>query len=146
MKKNINLIAKLDNLNHILDLDMCENFKSLLENNSLIIEFELYEKISKNIPKCQTIIFCKDPNKIHKGCYSVSNIETGINIANKKIYAAGGAEFYKLIMPLCHNLYINRDTRIPPGQTLFPDINNKKWKLISSEINGGTIEEIYNRI
>ena len=84
MKKNINLVASLNN-DMITDYIVSDNFLSLIENNSLLIDLDLYDKIHKDLPKCQIIILCDDNKKINKGCYTVSNIETGINIANKKM-------------------------------------------------------------
>jgi dihydrofolate reductase len=123
-----------------------KRFKELTIGNTVIMGRKTYESIGKPLPDRKNIILTRNKNYIAKGCYVVNNIESALTISNNDIYVAGGAEIYKSMMPLCHKLYLTRVNLVPPGDTFFPDINYKNWKLESHEDVGTHEYQNYVRI
>ena len=79
----------------------------------------------------------------HDGIIVTTTLERAIDIAKKiaaetgqdEIMIGGGAEIYKLALPLADRLYLTEIHLKPEGDTKFPDFDRKDWVETKSEFH-----------
>ena len=96
----------------------------------------IFSRIGKPLPgrKNIVLVFEKDPTLV--GCEQATSLKEAFEIASadkQEVFVIGGASIYKQSIDFADKLYVTRIHASPDGDTSFPEINPKKWKLISSE-------------
>lgn len=66
--------------------------------------------------------------------------------AGKDIFIAGGGEIYRQTIDLADRLYITHIDQEFEGDTRFPPIDPKKWRLASEEKHDGYNFAVYEKI
>lgn len=147
----INIIASISNNNvigHKGDMPWkqksdLKRFKEITEEHIVIMGRKTYESIGGRLSGRINIIITKNASFNAFGCYIVSSVKESINLSQKLIddgifeisddvFVIGGGEIYKEFMPMADKLYITRlNCDIENGDTYFPEIDKKYWKLIS---------------
>lgn len=107
----------------------------------------IFSRIGKPLPgrKNIVLVFEKDPSLV--GCEQATSLNEAFNLANSKdqeVFVIGGASIYKQSIDLADKLYITRIHASPEGDTYFPEINAKEWKMVSSEDHGKDAKNEYN--
>lgn len=79
-----------------------------------------------------------------------SSLEDAWNIAEEtgkeKVFVAGGGKVYEQCMDLADKIVFTRVKRkVEDGDVFFPEINDKKWRLVSSEEHDELVFEEYVR-
>lgn len=97
-----------------------------------------HEAIGRPLPKRRNIVISRDPAYKAEGCDAVTTIEQAIDVAKRdnpeETFVIGGAEIYKLALPLIDRLYFTRvHTTVEGGDTFFPEVHWDEWKEIRSE-------------
>jgi len=119
------------------DLDY---FKSITWGNLVIMGRRTYESIGKPLPGRVNIVFSS--NELEDDVWSVKNVEEFQMLwqektregswKDKELFVIGGAELFRLFLPLARKLYITRIHADFPGDTHFPEIDRQKWQLVST--------------
>jgi dihydrofolate reductase len=138
-------------------------FKKMTLGKPVLMGRKCYESLGKPLPGRLNIVITSNPDRIreqatalfinmeeaaaipdsgHKtGLIVVSSIEAAIAEARKtgapEIMNIGGAQIYAAIMPFTQRLYLTRIDRDYEGDTFFPALDEKEWKLVSSERQDG---------
>jgi dihydrofolate reductase len=77
------------------------------------------------------IVITRDPSYTHLSATVTTSLERALEIARKyggdEIMIAGGAEIYKLAMPMADRLYLTEIHLKPEGDTKFPAFDRKGW-------------------
>jgi dihydrofolate reductase len=109
------------------------HFKQLTSLNTIIMGRKTYESIGKPLPNRQNIIVSRQENYFVEGCIVVSSIEKAIEFAKnektEKVFFIGGAEIYKLALPICTHLYLTYVHTNVIGDA-FLTINTSDWHEI----------------
>ncbi len=136
-KSQNNVIGKNNGLIWNIPDDL-KRFKMLTTNHTIIMGRKTFESIGRVLPNRFHIILSNDEN------YKVNNSNVKIvnNIDELEQYiqdeaehfVIGGAMIYKLLMPKCNKLYITQVEKEFEGDTFFPEINEKEWKIVKEEI------------
>lgn len=62
----------------------------------------------------------------------------------KELMVIGGGEIYKMYFPKADCIYLTRVDTVIEGDTFFPAINDKEWKLVSRLENSADDKHAYN--
>jgi len=115
-------------------------FKSLTWDNIVIMGRRTYESIGKPLPGRINVIFSS--NEIDDDVCRVADITEFQQLwqnksrngswRDKELFVIGGAELFKLFLPQAQKLYITRIHKDFPGDTHFPEYDEREWQLVST--------------
>ena len=80
------------------------------------------------------IVLSRDKNYTAEGvvvCNDIAELEKTVeNYSTDDVFVIGGAEIYKLLLPLCDTAYVTEIDDEKPADKFFPDIaSDSRWKL-----------------
>jgi dihydrofolate reductase len=119
-------------------------FKEKTTNNTIIMGRKSYEAIGHALPNRVNIVISKNENYKLSDCYTVTSIEQALNLAqelyvnsekttDKQIFVIGGAQIYKLALPLVDKLYITEIKGEFEGDAFFDKVDLNIWKEASRD-------------
>ena len=119
--------------------DDLKRFKELTKNNVIIMGQKTYESLPiKPLPKRYNIVITDNKDISFFGCEMAYSIDDAIYKSDNwskdgEIFVIGGGSIYKQFFNYADKLYITKVHENFEGDTYFPIINNKDWKLISEK-------------
>ncbi|MBS3105080.1 type 3 dihydrofolate reductase [Candidatus Woesearchaeota archaeon] len=104
-------------------------FREATKHKPVIMGRKTHESIGRPMPERLNIIITRDKNYKTDGCVVVNNKEDAIKAAkgNNEIMVIGGAEIYKLFLPIADRLCITKVHGTFKGDTYFPEFNEDEW-------------------
>lgn len=111
-------------------------FKSTTLNHHVIMGRKTLESIVNPLPKRTNIVLTRDLFFVATNVVVAHTMDEALDFAEQngeeEVFILGGAEIYKLSMPYLDKLYLTEvDTEVPDGDTFFPEVDWKEWKLLS---------------
>lgn len=122
-------IGKNNDLLFHLPQDM-KYFRETTTGKTVIMGRKTLESFpnKKPLPNRRNIVLTKDQDYICQGAEVVLNIED-INAENDA-FVIGGAEIYRLLLPLCDTAYITKVDADGNADKYFPNLDeNEDWEL-----------------
>jgi len=117
-------------------------FYKLTKNHHVIMGHRTFHEfgVSKPLPDRTNIILSKQAGLKIEGCIVYNSINDAIDFAysnhESELFIIGGGNIYRQAIEIADKLYITViHTVIEKGDTFFPDIDEKIWKLISSDFH-----------
>jgi len=90
----------------------------------------------KNRPN---IVITRDASYAHPGATVTTSLDKALDIARQtgstEIMVAGGAEIYKLALPVADRLYLNEIHLKPEGDAIFPAFDRSDWTETKREFH-----------
>lgn len=133
---NDNVIGKDNKLIWKLPEDL-KRFRAITTGKTIIMGRKTFESLGRVLPNRKHIIITRNQN------YKVENeqVEVIYNVEDLKPYieseeeniVIGGAEIYKMLIEKAEKLYITRIYESFEGDTYFPPIDEKIWKIEKAE-------------
>ncbi|MFT5970153.1 MAG: dihydrofolate reductase [Flavobacteriales bacterium] len=129
-----NVIGNNNELIWHLSADL-KRFKALTTGHHIIMGRKTFESIGKPLPNRTTVIITRNPAYQIEGCITVNSLEKALEVSkNDDIsYIIGGAEIYKLALPLADKIELTRIEKDFEGDAYFPEINESEWSVTESE-------------
>jgi len=97
--------------------------------------FESIPEKFRPLPNRPNIVLSRNAAYEAKGCTTVSDLETALNIAKEsqeeEVFIIGGAQIYKMGLAHADRLYITEVKGNFDGDTFFPEFDNSTWKETS---------------
>jgi dihydrofolate reductase len=94
----------------------------------------LHDKF-KPLPNRTNIVVTRQKDFNAPGCTVVNSIDDAIAVARKdneaETFVIGGAEIYKLSLPVTNRIYLTEIHAPVDGDTFYPEFNKADWKEIS---------------
>lgn len=110
-------------------------FKALTMGHHLIMGRRTWDEVGKPLPGRRTVVVTRNPDlALPAGVLLADSVEQALQLAksDEEPFIAGGAEIYRLSMPLAGRLYLTRVHAEVEGDTFFePELDG--WNLVSSE-------------
>ncbi len=143
-KAKNNIIGKDNKLLWNIPEDM-KRFKSLTTGHTIIMGRKTFESIGKVLPERKHVIFSQNlglriDDENVKVVHSLAEIQEYIT-NDEENFVIGGAMIYNLLMPQVKKMYITEINENFDGDTVFPKIDETKWKEIE-RIKGNPTEDI----
>ncbi len=126
-----NVIGKNNELIWHLSEDL-KRFKKLTSGHPVIMGRKTYESLPfKPLPKRKNIILSSQKKLIFEGAITVNSIEDALKECKNEdeIFICGGAEIYKLFLPIADKMYLTRIHQSFEGDTFFPEIDYLIWEV-----------------
>ena len=143
---NISLIAAIDKdgvigwnnqLPWYLPTDL-RRFKKITMGKPLIMGRRTHESLGKPLPGRKNIVITRNINYMAPGCIVVSSADEALKAAgnSKEVMIIGGAEIYKLFLPMANKIYFTRihEKSHYFGDTHFPKFDEDEWNLIKTKL------------
>jgi dihydrofolate reductase len=133
------VIGKANDLPWHLPDDM-KFFMLTTKGHHVIMGRKNYESLPEKfrpLPNRTSIVVTRQNNYKAPGCSIVHQLEEGVKQAEangeQELFIIGGAEIYKLGMPLADKLYLTEIHATIDGDTTFPFYPRELWREISRQ-------------
>jgi dihydrofolate reductase len=131
-----NAIGKDNKLLWSLPNDM-KFFKNTTWGMPVIMGRKTFESLKKDLPGRFNIVITRHQDIKVKNIIVAKDLNDALLKASKtnckEAFVIGGGEIYKQFIKVADRIYITRVHATFDGDTFFPVIDEKKWKLISNE-------------
>ena len=129
-----NVIGNKDDLPWRLSADL-KRFKKLTMGHHIIMGRKTFDSIGRLLPGRTTVIITRKNDYQFEGAKVANSLESAIEICrdDPTPFVTGGAEIYRIAIPLVSHLHLTRVHTQIEGDTFLPEINWEQWTLINSE-------------
>jgi dihydrofolate reductase len=120
-------------------------FKNITYGMPVIMGRKTFESLGKSLKGRTNIVITRHPNT-YKTAFSelrlvkVASLDEAIRAAEetdaKECYVIGGGEIYRQAISITNRIYITRVHTTVEGDTFFPVIDEKIWKLTHADAFG----------
>mgnify|MGYP000111216531 CR=1 FL=1 len=113
--------------------DDFKRFKALTSGHYIILGRKTFESFPKPLPNRTHVIITRQKNFQAPGHIVVNSLNEAIAAIPKneeKAFVIGGGEIYKQAMSRVDQLEITHVHTTVEGDTFFPEIDQKQWKVI----------------
>jgi len=118
-------------------------FVRMTKHKPVIMGRKTFESLKAPLKDRTNIVITRDASYSRPGIIVATTLEKAFDIARKiaaetaqdEIMVAGGAEIYKLALPLADRLYLTEIHLKPEGDTKFPAFDRKEWVETKSEFH-----------
>lgn len=108
-------------------------FRSVTSGHPIIMGRKTYDSIGRPLPKRQNIVISRQDISI-EGCTVVHSLEEALEkVDSEDVFIIGGAQIYKLALPMANRLYVTNVKHDYAGDTHFPEWSKEEWREVSSE-------------
>lgn len=119
-------------------------FKEKTTNNTIIMGRKSYEAIGHALPKRVNIVISKNENYKLSDCYTATSLQKAFSLAQElfvnseqtneqQIFVIGGAQIYKLALPLVDKLYVTEIKGEFEGDAFFDKVDLNIWEEVSRD-------------
>ena len=129
------VIGRAGGLPWRLKSDM-QRFRALTFGHPVLMGRKTYQSIGKPLPGRTNIVVSREPAFAAPGILVARGLDAALGVARgdalrrgvSAIMVIGGADLYAQAMPLASRLEITRVHASPPGDALFPTIDEREWR------------------
>ncbi|GEO08602.1 dihydrofolate reductase [Segetibacter aerophilus] len=129
-----NVIGKNNDLPWRLPNDM-KYFKNTTWGMPVIMGRKTFQSMTEPLAGRTNIVITRQTNWKPEGAVVVNNLSDALFVAkdadSKEVFVIGGGEIFKDAIKKADRIYMTRIHTILDGDAHFPEIEEKKWKLIS---------------
>ena len=107
-------------------------FRTTTSGHPVIMGRKTFESLgSKPLPKRTNIVITRAEREF-EGALTAHSLQEAIRMAgdDEEIFIMGGAQIYHEALPVVDRMYITHVGRDYEGDTVFPEIDYSKWKLV----------------
>lgn len=109
-------------------------FKRVTMGHPIIMGRKTHESIGKPLAGRENVVVTRDPGYTATGCTVVHSVQEVLDrFGDQEVFVIGGAQMMREFLPMTHKLYMTRIDHAFEGDTFFPEINEREWRLISQE-------------
>lgn len=111
------------------------HFKTLTMGKPILMGRKTFESIGRPLPGRHNVVVSRDPLRSFAGCSIVGSFEDALELLKlaEEVMVIGGAEIYRLALPLADRLYLTRVHASFEGDTYFPDYDPDLWREVAIE-------------
>lgn len=112
-----------------------KRFKKLTMGHHIIMGRKTFESIGRLLPGRTTVIVTRQKDYQVQGAIVVHSIESALEASagDDSPFVTGGAEIYRLALPLVDEIQLTRVHAQTQGDTFLPEIDWSEWEPISWE-------------
>ena len=123
------VIGKDGNMPWHLSEDL-KRFRRLTMGHHIVMGRKTWESIGRLLPGRKHIIISRKPGYDVPGAKVVDSFDAAIAAAqgDSEIFVIGGAEIYRLALPLADHIYATEIDGSFEGDTFFPPLDMAMWK------------------
>ncbi|MDJ0879979.1 MAG: dihydrofolate reductase [Halieaceae bacterium] len=116
-------------------------FKQVTLGKPVIMGRKTWESMNRALPGRTNIVITRQPDYVAEGARVVPDLSAAIELAESvamidgvdEVMIIGGAEIYRLALPMADRLYLTEVHAEVEGDTFFPDWDREQWREASRE-------------
>jgi dihydrofolate reductase len=119
-----------------------KRFKALTTGKPVVMGRKTFQSIGKPLAQRANIVISRDPSFGAPGIDVASSLDAALILARARgrcmagadeICVIGGGEIYRQALAFADRLYLTQVLADPPGDTYFPPVDAKEWKVVAAE-------------
>ncbi|MCJ7756768.1 MAG: dihydrofolate reductase [Gillisia sp.] len=117
--------------------DDFKRFKKLTSGHHIIMGRKTFDTFPKLLPNRTHVVITRQDNFIREDVLVVNSLKRAIELSadDPQPFVIGGGEIYKMAMKLADKIELTRVHGNFESDTLFPEIDENQWKLVSEEFH-----------
>lgn len=129
-------------------------FKKNTLGKPILMGRRTFDSIGRALPGRDNLVLTRHPEFATKNVIPVSSIEQAMATVDgeDELMVIGGAQVYKIALPLADRLFITHIEAKYDGDTHFPEVDWPQWRLVSEDRHSATTNtpacrfSIYDRV
>jgi dihydrofolate reductase len=115
--------------------DDLQRFKALTMGKPIVMGRKTWESIGRPLPGRQNIVITRQSGLPAAGATVVASLAGALAAAGSaaEICVIGGAEIYRLVLPLAGVIHLTRVHAVVPADTFFPSLDAAHWTQTGCE-------------
>jgi dihydrofolate reductase len=111
-----------------------KRFKAITLGKPVLMGRKTFESIGKPLPGRTNLVLTRDRLWQAAGTVVVHSLDEALASTrdSTEIAGIGGAEIYRLLMPLANRIYLTRIHADFAGDTVFPPLDRSAWRELES--------------
>jgi dihydrofolate reductase len=125
--------------------DDLKRFKRVTLGKPVVMGRKTFESIGKPLPGRQNIVVTRDANYRREGITVVHGVDAALDASagQAEIMVIGGAELFRLFLPLASRVHLTRVHGDIPGDVKWAPLDVHEWKIVESESHETDERHIY---
>lgn len=145
-----NVIGNKNDLPWHLPEDL-KHFKELTLGKTVVMGRKTYESIvarlGKPLPGRKNVIITRQTEyQAPSDVLIFGSLDEARQKLKEDLYIIGGAEIFKLALPLAQKMYLTRVRGNYEGDAFFPEVDFSQWEKIGEENHQGYTFEVYKKV
>ena len=109
-------------------------FKVTTMGSPMIMGRKTFDSLPGLLPGREHIVLTRDLDWSHDGVEVAHSVEEALALAaGERVSVIGGAEIYRLFLPLAERIHLTEVHATPEGDTVFPQLNAHDWNVARGE-------------
>ncbi len=124
-------------------------FREQTRHKPVIMGRKTFESMgSKPLPNRLNIILTHALNFTAADCKITHSVEEAVKAAGhcEEMMIIGGAEIYEAFLPIASRIYLTVIHQTYAGDTVFPTVDWRAWKILSEEKRDGFTLKVFDKI
>ena len=92
-----------------------------------------FESLPRVLPGRRHIVLTRDANWSAEGAEVASDVDDALRLAGEKVSVIGGAEIFRLFLPLAQRIELTEVLADVDGDTFLDDLRTGEWREVWSE-------------
>lgn len=115
-----------------------KRFKALTMGKPMLMGRRTFDSIGKALPGRTNIVLTRSPDWQAPGVVVVRSVDEALEHAKDvpELAVIGGAEIFRLTLPLADRIHLTQVHANIPGDTVFPALDPRAWREVSRETFG----------
>ena len=111
-------------------------FKRLTMGAPMVMGRKTFESLPGLLPGRRHIVFTRDPEWRSEGAEVVRTVGEAIQAADsQRLSVIGGAEIFRLFLPVADRIELTEVHARPEGDTFLPPFDRAHWKEVAREVH-----------
>ncbi len=122
--------------------DDLRRFKAVTLGHPIIMGRRTYDSIGRPLPGRRSIVLSRDPDYRVDGVEVAGSLDAALRAAadQDEVFVIGGAALFDAALPIADRIYLTRVHATVEGDVGFPQLDAKRWRLISDEPHAADAE------
>ncbi len=111
-------------------------FKKTTMGKPIVMGRKTWESLGRPLPGRPNIVITRDRNYRAEGAHVADGLQAALALAEElarqsavdEIMVIGGAEIYRLALPIADRLYLTEVSLCPQGDAWFPEFDLQEWR------------------
>ncbi|KAB2842242.1 MAG: dihydrofolate reductase [Burkholderiales bacterium] len=106
------------------------HFKALTLGHRVIMGRKTWESLGRPLPGRENVVVSRQANFTAPGARVVANLADALALpgAEGEVFCIGGAQLYRVALPLAQRLYLTEIEHRFPADTFFPEFDRQCWR------------------
>jgi dihydrofolate reductase len=122
-----------------------KRFKRITMGKPIVMGRKTYESIGKALPGRHNIVVTRSPDYRREGITVVHGVDTALAAAGEEpeIMVIGGAELFRLFLPLASRIHLTRVHGEIAGDIHWPALDERDWEVVERERHEADERHVY---